>query len=92
MAKLFSVKLANLETEIEDLKLNTSSSSSTRLTQTESKLKDLESRVNELATQQAALRARVNDADNKLNQMVDELTTILNQHATAIKELTKIKT
>ena len=71
MAKLFSVKLANLETEIEDLKLNTSSSSST-------KLKDLESRVNEL--------------DNKLNQMVDELTTILNQHATAIKELTKIKT
>ena len=85
MAKLFSVKLANLETEIEDLKLNTSSSSST-------KLKDLESRVNELATQQAVLMARISDADNKLNQMVDELTTILNQHATAIKELTKIKT
>ena len=85
MAKLFSVKLANLETEIEDLKLNTSSSSST-------KLKDLESRINELATQQAVLMARISDADNKLNQMVDELTTILNQHATAIKELTKIKT
>ena len=69
MAKLFSVKLANLENEMKDLKLNTSSTSSTKII-------DLEKRVDEL--------------DNKLNQMVDELTEILNQHATAIKELTKI--
>ena len=66
MAKLFSVKLANLENEMKDLKLNTSSTSSTKII-------DLEKRVDEL--------------DNKLNQMVDELTEILNQHATAIKEI-----
>ena len=80
MAKLFSVKLANLENEMKDLKLNNTSASSI------SKIQELESKVDDALS----LSHKVDEIDNKLNQMVDELTEILNQHANAIKELTKI--
>ena len=83
MAKLFSVKLANLENEMKDLKLNTSSATST------TKIKDLETKITELATQQAVLMARISDADTKINQMVNELTEILNKHANMIIDLQK---
>ena len=71
MAKLFSVKLANLENEMNELKQNCSTKS--------------------LANNKTdELQQQINDMDAKINQMVTELTEILNQHATAIKELTSI--
>ena len=74
MAKLFSVKLANLENEMNELKQN--SVSLVRDSTTSAKVEDLQKQLNEL--------------DEKINQMVNELTEILNQHATAIKDLTTV--
>ena len=79
MAKLFSVKLANLENEMKDLKLNTSSTSSTKII-------ELEKRIDETKT---LLTSRLNSLDNTIHQMVNELSEILNKHANMIIDLQK---
>ena len=78
MAKLFSVKLSNLETEMNELKQNCSVKQVNSMTQ-EDKRK-IEDELNK-HTQ------RINELDTKINQVIDEITTILNQHANVIKSL-----
>ena len=71
MAKLFSVKLANLENEMKDLKQNTTSASSI------TKINELEKRVNELDNK---LNQMVDELTEILNQhanAIKELTNII---------------
>ena len=52
MAKLFSVKLANLENEMKDLKLNTSSTTSTtKIQELENKITELDSKINQMVNE-----------------------------------------
>jgi len=70
MAKLFSVKLANLENEMKDLKLNNTSASSI------SKIQELESKVDEIDNK---LNQMVDELTEILNQhanAIKELTKI----------------
>ena len=73
MAKMFSVRLEDLEKEMKELK-------------------DLN--IEELKSDYVALRSKTEtkiiDLETKFNKLIDEITTILNSHAQAIKELKQI--
>ena len=71
MAKLFSEKLSNLEKEVEIMRSN--SVNQYNLQGEFEKIKDLDKRLT--------------DCETKINQLIDEITPILTQHANALKEL-----
>ena len=72
MAKLFSVKLANLENEMNELKQN-----SVSLVREPTKIKDLETKINELDEK---INQMVNELTDILNQhatAIKDLTTVI---------------